>query len=219
MSDYYQATFAVLKQLIEPLRHVLACDSEVVLHDLTMLPNSIVAIEGSLTGRQVGGPATDLLLSKYAAGTLASQVGYQSRLPDGRLLRSTTIIVHAPDDEPVAALCLNSDVTAWQRIEAVASLMLGHSTPTPTFPTPNESFFHDLDDAADQFLARSIKKVGVPVNLMRKQHKVEVVKNLKELGFFSLREAAERAAQEMGVSRFSIYNYLNEIDEGDQSTG
>ena len=97
MSDYYQATFAVLKQLIEPLRHVLACDSEVVLHDLTMLPNSIVAIEGSLTGRQVGGPATDLLLSKYAAGTLASQVGYQSRLPDGRLLRSTTIIVHAPD--------------------------------------------------------------------------------------------------------------------------
>ena len=31
--------------------------------------------------------------------------------------------------------------------------------------------------------------------------------------------AAERAAQELGVSRFSIYNYLNEIDEGDQSTG
>ena len=145
---------ATLQQMVEPLKEGLMHDSEVVLHDLTKLPNSIVAIAGSLTGRKVGGPATDLLLSKVAEGRLESEAAYQSRLPDGRLLRSTTIVVR--------------------------------------------------DDA------------GVPVDLMRKQHKVEVVRLLKARGFFSLREAVERAAEELRVSRFSVYNYLNEIEEAEQ---
>ena len=193
---------ATLQQMVEPLKEGLMHDSEVVLHDLTKLPNSIVAIAGSLTGRKVGGPATDLLLSKVAEGRLESEAGYQSRLPDGRLLRSTTIVVRDDAGVPVAALCFNSDVSMWFEIEAVAARVLGRATRLP--------------EAADQLLARVVEEVGVPVDLMRKQHKVEVVRLLKARGFFSLREAVERAAEELRVSRFSVYNYLNEIEEAEQ---
>lgn len=83
-------------------------------------------------------------------------------------------------------------------------------------PAPAELYFKDLDEAADQLLARVVEEVGVPVDLMRKQHKVEVVRLLKARGFFLLREAVERAAEELRVSRFSVYNYLNEIEEAEQ---
>ena len=50
---------------------------------------------------------------------------------------------------------------------------------------------------------------------MKKEHKVEVVRHLRARGFFLLRDAAEMAAQALRCSRFSIYNYLNELD-GDE---
>ena len=47
---------------------------------------------------------------------------------------------------------------------------------------------------------------------MRKEHKVEVVRLLKARGFFLLRDAAEMAGEALHCTRFSIYNYLNEIE-------
>lgn len=202
-----------LKQLVVPLQEGMAHDTEVVLHDLSLLPDSIVAIAGTLTGRGVGGPATDLLLRKHAAGRLESEAGYQTKLPDGRMLRSTTVVVRDAGGAPVAALCLNSDVSVWHEIGAVASLMLGNLPTLPDTVLGGEAFFRDLDEAADQLLARAIESVGVPVDLMRKQHKVAVVEELKHRGFFAMRDAVERAAHELRVSRFTIYNYLNELEE------
>ena len=48
---------------------------------------------------------------------------------------------------------------------------------------------------------------------MRKAHKVDAVRSLKRRGFFMLRDAVEMAARALGVTRFTIYNYLNEIEE------
>ena len=53
----------------------------------------------------------------------------------------------------------------------------------------------------------------MPVSLMRKAHKVDAVRSLKRRGFFMLRDAVEMAARALGVTRFTIYNYLNEIEE------
>ncbi|GAB96287.1 putative transcriptional regulator YheO [Kineosphaera limosa] len=47
---------------------------------------------------------------------------------------------------------------------------------------------------------------------MQKRHKLAVVGDLKERGFFMLKESVETAASALAVTRFTIYNYLNEID-------
>ena len=47
---------------------------------------------------------------------------------------------------------------------------------------------------------------------MRKEHKVEVVAELDRRGFFLIKQAAETAAAALGVTRFTIYNYLNEVN-------
>ncbi|MGX9899123.1 helix-turn-helix domain-containing protein [Arthrobacter sp. SA17] len=46
---------------------------------------------------------------------------------------------------------------------------------------------------------------------MRKEHKVQVVAELERRGFFLVKQAAETAAIALGVTRFTIYNYLNEL--------
>jgi len=204
-----EQVLATLATLVEPLSRTLPADCEVVLHDLRRLPNSIVAIAGDMTGRSVGGPATDLLLRKAAAGTIATTVGYETRLPDGRSLRSTTVVVRDGEGTAVAALCINTDVSIWQAVRAIAELMLPEegSIGQP----PGEKFFPDIDELAQHLLAEAIDACGAPVDLMQKRHKIAVVKDLKDGGFFMLKESVEMVAQALQVTRFTVYNYLNEL--------
>jgi predicted transcriptional regulator YheO len=212
-ADYAEQVLDTLATLVEPLSRTLPDDCEVVLHDLRRLPNSIVAIAGDVTGRSVGGPATDLLLRKAADGTIATTVGYETRRPDGRSLRSTTVVVRDTEGTAVAALCINADVMIWQAVKAIAEAMLPSEGPTEQTEQPQEEkFAKDIDELAQHLLAEAIDAAGAPVDLMHKKHKIAVVNDLKDRGFFMLKESVGMAAQALHVTRFTVYNYLNELE-------
>jgi predicted transcriptional regulator YheO len=209
--------------LIEPLGRSLPSSTEVVLHDLSKLPNSIVAIHGNVTGRRVGDPATDYLLQKLEKLENDYAVGYETHLPDGRRIRSSTMIIRDVSGQAVAALCVNSDLSVWESVQNVVASMLGSATatnPSPvaapavdqrTFDDDPELFATNVDQLAAHLIRRALTKVDVPVELMQKKHKIIVVRDLKERGMFHLRDAVDMVASSLGVTRFTIYNYLNEI--------
>lgn len=233
---------AVFSRLVDPLGRSMPATSEVVLHDLSLLPNSIVAIHGNVTGRVVGDPATDLLLERIAnRDNTDEHLNHETVLPDGRRLRSSTMIIRDVAGNAVAALCINTDTSAWETVGLVAQAMLGrlddtaraallrpagldavtpHPVPTlmdgdgSTAPHAlGETFVRDIDELAQVILNRAIDESGVPVELMHKRHKVEVVRQLEARGLFLLKDAVELAAHALQVTRFTIYNYLNEVHD------
>src|SRR5690606_9522117 len=92
---------AVFTTVVEQLGQNLPKSYELVLHDLSKLPNSIVAVSGEVTCRAVGDPATDLLLQQAASGNFESRHAYETRLSDGRKLRSSTLIIKDVSGSPV----------------------------------------------------------------------------------------------------------------------
>jgi predicted transcriptional regulator YheO len=211
---------AVFSELVEPLGRSLPASSEVVLHDLSRLPNSIVAIYGDVTGRRAGDPATNLLLEATVKGSFALNDAYETVLPDGRRMRSTTMIIRDVAGTPSAALCINTDISVWREVHRIADAMLGNTAfaterplPTPAAPAApvNETFVRDVEELAAQLVDAALAQVGVPVELMKKRHKLEVVRDLKARGMFLLRDAVEMVAASLHVTRFTIYNYLNEL--------
>lgn len=224
MAEEREQILRTLEQVVEPLCATLIGDSEVVLHDLAALPDSIVAIAGNLTGRDVGGRATDQFRELHASGSLATKTAYRSVLPDGRHIRSSTMLVADSTGEQIAALCINVDVSAWSELHAMAALVVGDAsfgaaatatsaTSAPLGEAEGLGEISDIDQLAALILTEVIEHAEAPVELMQKRHKVAVVAELKARGFFGLREAAERAAEALQVSRFSIYNYLRELEE------
>ncbi len=204
---------AMLSALVEPLHLSIPGSNEVVLHDLAKVPNSIVAISGTVTGRGVGSPATDALLRAVAHDDVQTTVAYETRLPGGRELRSSTLVCRDSTGTPVAALCLNIDVTMWRAVHLLATSMLPAQPIAPSAaPEDGEEFVNDIDELAQHLLSQAIAAVQAPVELMQKRHKLAVVQDLKERGFFMLKESVETAAQALGVTRFTIYNYLNELE-------
>ncbi|PRY36927.1 helix-turn-helix transcriptional regulator [Umezawaea tangerina] len=208
----------VLEILVAPLQAAAPQPTEVVLHDLRRVPNTVRAIAGTLTGRRVGDPPTDKLLERVAAGDLRHDIGYRTELPDGRVLRSSTIVYTDADGRPAAALCLNTDVSAWVSLRsAVDRFVLGRDVPEPRASSvpaeqQGESFPRSVDELCRVLVDAAIAAVGVPVAKMRKEQKLQVVAELERRGFFLVKQAPETAAGALGVSRFTIYNYLNELD-------
>lgn len=76
-----------------------------------------------------------------------------------------------------------------------------------------------LSDSLDRILAALERGHGVPLAELDRKAKQAVVRTLEARGAFSVRHGVETVAGALGVSRFTIYNYLNRENaaKGDQS--
>ncbi|WP_281546241.1 DUF1805 domain-containing protein [Grimontia sp. SpTr1] len=88
---------------------------EVVLHDTTNPLISVIAIENPITGRRMYDPNTNFgleLIKKYARNEIQTGniISYPIQLPDGMLIKATTIPVYH-NDELIAFICINIDTT------------------------------------------------------------------------------------------------------------
>ncbi|MDX3804117.1 helix-turn-helix domain-containing protein [Streptomyces sp. AK04-3B] len=82
-------------------------------------------------------------------------------------------------------------VLTWQGVEAVAVRL------------------PQLADSLDHILAAMERRKGKPLADLDRKAKQEVVRILEARGAFSVRHGVETVASALGVSRFTVYNYLN----------
>ncbi|MFE9308054.1 helix-turn-helix domain-containing protein [Streptomyces sp. NPDC088353] len=71
-----------------------------------------------------------------------------------------------------------------------------------------------LADSLDHILAAMERKRGMPLADLDRKAKQEVVRVLEARGAFSVRHGVETVAGALGVSRFTVYNYLNRDKQG-----
>lgn len=231
-----ERVIGLLCQLVEPIGRSLPTSMEVVLHDLSLLPNSIVAVHGTVTGRRIGDPATDLLLDMVAREDPGPAVGYTSTLADGRVIRSTTMLVKDVSGRQVAALCLNADQSVWASVQGIVDAMVGDvraaAEPAADRPLPatagawreldasrSEVFAKSVDELADHLIRAALARREVPVELMHKRHKIQVVRDLQEHGLFQIKDAVDMVATALDVTRYTVYNYLNELKDDGPAAG
>lgn len=66
----------------------------------------------------------------------------------------------------------------------------------------------DLNGALDRMIAAIAIELGKPLPDLSREEKQRMVRLLDERGAFRLRKAVEDVADALGVSRFTVYNYL-----------
>jgi hypothetical protein len=69
-----------------------------------------------------------------------------------------------------------------------------------------------LHGALDRLIANNERTLGVSVESMSREQKQALVARLERQGAFTVRHGVEDVADRLGVSRFTIYNYLNAMD-------
>jgi hypothetical protein len=66
-----------------------------------------------------------------------------------------------------------------------------------------------LAESLDHILAALERRHGKPLADLDRKTKQEIVRTLEARGAFSVRHGVETVASALGVSRFTVYNYLN----------
>jgi hypothetical protein len=70
-----------------------------------------------------------------------------------------------------------------------------------------------LAESLDHVLAAMERTAGGPLAALDRRAKQEAVRTLEARGAFAVRHGVETVAAALGVSRFTVYNYLNRVNE------
>ncbi len=181
---------------------------EVVLHDLSRPEHSIVWIEGNVTGRRVGGGITDLGLAKLRLGDPQQDlIGYVTQTKDGKVLRSSSIFLRDDAGNVTGALCINLDITPFLGLRQHVLDLL-----TPVTRDIEESFLDRPADVLRDLIHDGLRAVGsTPPKMMGKQQRVKVIEFLDRRGAFIFRSAVPTVSRVLGISRYTLYNYLKQV--------
>ncbi|MTE22450.1 transcriptional regulator [Streptomyces sp. TRM43335] len=184
---------------------------EVVLHDLRRPDSAIRVIENNLSGRRVGDSATELGLRRIADPNYPSVIqNYSNQFPDGRPAKSTSIGIRNAEGRYVAALCLNLDVSTLSPLALTLANLVATDVEHQgeALETLRDRSGRELRSVIDSFAAR---RSSTPRGLNRDQ-KRELVRRLHSEGFFETRNSAQLIADQLGISRATVYNYAKQPD-------
>lgn len=197
--------------VVEGIAKTFGKNCEVVLHDFSKMDRSIIAIaNGHITGRSVGAPLYENLLKNVLDNNIKDdKINYTGKSAEGRILKSSTMFIKDENEEIIGCICINFDLSELVVSKRVIEELLKTES-TKEEETQDEST-NRVNHVLTDIIKKTLEKSGKPVAYMGKEEKVNIVKDLDCQGAFLIKGAIDYVAKVLCVSRYTIYNYLDEI--------
>ena len=181
---------------------------EVVLHDISRPERSVVYMAGNVTNRSIGAPLTDMVLRRLReqGDAISDLPGYHNVTKDGKTLRSSTTFVRDGQGKVIGCLCVNIDQTplvSWR-----------HFLENSLFSAPGETketFATGMTEALNDIVQSVLENYGGDPGALTKEEKTSVVQQLEERGVFLMKGPVEMVAGSLGVTRYTVYNYIDAV--------
>ncbi len=199
--------FEFLDRTARGIAEMFGSSCETLVHDMGVPTHPILSIyNGHVSGREVGSTmdimGIGLELDEQAATT--DQVNLAAVTPDGRQTKSSTF--HMIGEDYNLALGINFDYTSLVFANRIlVDLMSAKSDLRSALWQPGDS--KQLADLFEQ----CVNELGKPLEALTKADRLRVVALLRERSAFSYRKSVPYVAQQLGVSRYTIYKYLEEV--------
>lgn len=186
---------------------------EIVIHDLTQPESSVVYVaNGTVTGRKEGQAFDHLirqvLLNKKFKDDCTANYIFEAE--NGKKVKSSSALIRNPEGEVVGMLCINYDLTVSYLIQERLNDFLPASPPEP-ISTEDNVPTQDVLTIIDELIDNIIKNTNVG-NLKRRDN-IEIIRFMDAKGVFLVKGAIEKVAASMGLSKVTIYSYLDEVRE------
>ncbi len=209
------------KQLLDMLESQMSVNDEIVLHDLTKgYDHTIVDIRnGHVTNRKIGDCGSNLGL-EVLRGTVENgdRYNYVTHTREGKILRSSTMFIHDGDGRVIGSVCINKDITESVKMEAFLreenKYVLPHGETEPPEHETKEVFFNNISELLEYMLQTALSYVGKPLPLMDREDKQRFLSYLDDKGVFVISKSGDRVCEFLGISKFTLYNYLDSIRKG-----
>lgn len=197
-----------VKPIVDGIAVFFGESCEVLLHSFESLDQSIIHIKnGHITGRSLGSPITDLgmkILNESSESDRMVTDCYYSKTTDGKTLRSVTILIRNRSNKPIGMMCINLNMSA--PLMDILGAFSPHSKEEKVNP---ENFVNNVDDLVKTTLREAINSIN-SFNIPNHEKNKTIVNELIKKGIFDIRGAIDIVAQELSLSRYTVYNYMRE---------
>jgi len=199
-----------MKPIADGIAKIIGTNCEVLLHSLDDISHSAIHIQnGNITGRTIGSPLTDLGIQVLKESYSKDQdvIGnYISKTKDGKTLKSVTVIIRNESRKPIGMLCININLTA-SLLSVLEDNLKDFSSDYTRYQETFSTSIEELLEVSYQETRLLVEKTE-PLNSKKKGE--QIVLELYKKGIFSIKGAVDYIAPRLGVSRYTIYNYIRE---------
>ena len=199
--------------IAQMLVQTFGSDCEVVLHDLDCPAHSVVYVENpSVTGRKVGDSFDQLVRQVILSDGLKEDfvANYYFTAPNGKRIRSSSLLIKDAGGRLTGALCINLDTTkVTEQIAFLQSFLpaapqsAGKAEEEPASTPAHVSVM--IENLMDKILADCDAKA------LSRDERIRRIRFMDEKGLFLMKGSVERAAEKLGVGKVTIYSYLDEV--------
>ena len=161
-----------------------------------------------MTGRRIGDGGTNAGLEILKGNASPEDQCYINTLPNGHILRTTSKYFRDEYGKVNGSLCINLDITDF--INCEAALQSVTNLGRKSNESNSEIFIGNVDDMLTKMMTDAVESTGKSLNELTKEDKVQIVHELDYKGFFLVKKSSQLLGDFLGLSRYSIYNYLNE---------
>lgn len=201
----------IYKDLLPFLGKVCGPNCELCVHDIRNPKESIIAIENSLTGREVGHPMTDLAYTTMEKGLYTdsdSVLNYKGNSKGKPFLSSTYFIKN--EDRLIGLFCINKDMTTVNHMRSTFQNLLSEfNLVTPENSEFTETLESPVTDLLPNLVADAIAQTNILPERMTLKERVRLVHKLNEQGILSMKGAVKEIAAQLNISEPTVYRYLN----------
>lgn len=185
---------------------------EVVIHDLTNPQASVMfTVNNHVTGRKIGQSfdhlvKTVLLSEDFKEDYLA---GYTFVTEDKRTIRSSTSLIRDSNNSVIGAFCINFDVEGLNQMQQFMNTFFSTQVVVQENEEKSEAAIENVEEIVDQLIQQIIQNSVHPV--MKRHEKIELIRFMDEKGIFLMKGSVEKVASLLGISKVTVYSYLDEI--------
>ena len=140
--------------------------------------------------------------------------------PKDRFYKSFTTLIPDENGKIVGSVCVNLDVSdllnAQRALGAFVQYPMTHHAPTndiDALATKN------VDDILKYYMKQAELLVGKPMGLMNKEEKIRALDYLDQKGVFKISKTSVLLCETLQVSKYTLYNYLEEARSGRGDNG
>ena len=182
---------------------------EVIIHDLTKSESIVAyAANGVVTGQKAG-QDSDYFVKQVLSRNLENDhlSNYFFKTADEKVVKSSSALIRDQDGEVIGMLCINIDITMIQNVNIMLMNYLNLKTESGSV-TGEPDVPQNVMSVIDKLIVSVIGTADT--RGLSRAKCVELIRHMDEKGIFLVKGAMDKVAELMGVSRVTIYSYLDE---------
>ena len=205
-----EEAFEFLDRAARGIAEMFGSSCETLVHDMGVPSHPILSIyNGHVSGRTVGSTldilGTDRELEPEAR--TSDPVNLYATTPSGAQIKSSTF--HLIGEDYNLALGINFDYTSLVYANRILVDLMSAQADLKT------ALWQGGDSALSDLFDECLAALGKPADALGKGDRLKLVAMLEQKNAFSYRKSVPFVSRRLGVSRYTVYKYLDELARKD----